>query len=112
MKGALPLIRLVSWVMGCAALSCGESSTPKDEPAEESTETDASAESAAMDAAGEPATDETYNVDNLLPIPVISSTEGDPTNASPIPLSVDFQFVVSGGGGDRTVFWRDSQVQT
>ena len=44
MKGPFWLIRMVCLVMGCSAMSCGDSSTPEDKPTEESTDTGASVE--------------------------------------------------------------------
>ncbi|MBI1312831.1 hypothetical protein GC176_16195, partial [bacterium] len=52
----------------------------------------------------EPVTDETYTLDNVAPVPLISAAESSPTNASLIPVSVDFGETVSGfGAGDLSV---------
>ena len=51
MEQARPLIRLMALAMGCAAMSCGESSTPSNKSTDESTETDAGATEPTADAA-------------------------------------------------------------
>jgi hypothetical protein len=44
----------------------------------------------------EPADDETYDVDNIVPTVSLSSVVGDPTNVSPIPVTVTFSESVTG----------------
>jgi hypothetical protein len=44
----------------------------------------------------EPTTDDTYTVDNAAPDVTLSSASSDPTNASPIPVTVQFSENVSG----------------
>ncbi len=54
--------------------------------------------------AGEPATDETYTIDNAAPALIITSTAGDPTNVSPIPVTFTFSEAVTGfTAGDVSV---------
>ncbi|MEP1033910.1 MAG: hypothetical protein ABJG98_10145, partial [Ekhidna sp.] len=49
-------------------------------------------------------TGEAYTVDNTSPTPVISSGASDPTNANPIPISVDFSETMVGfAEGDLTI---------
>ena len=46
--------------------------------------------------ASEPATDETYLLDNAAPTPVITSSETSPSNADPVPITITFDEVVAG----------------
>jgi LPXTG-site transpeptidase (sortase) family protein len=54
--------------------------------------------------AGEPATDEVYTLDNISPSVLITSTAGNPTNTSPIPVTITFSAPVTDFDlGDLTV---------